>query len=1675
MAGTSSATVVIKLKVEGNTQVAAQLAKLDSKLASLQTRYNGIAGQFEGIAKSFDSHSSAMERHNKAVEDNGIHIEAWSQALRTHRDEQNQTRRDWSVSKQSLSELGKEIGKTKKELVDFDKEIKRTHNQTLISFDKELKRKREDFAALNKEIDKSTNTIDKFGKSVGSSHKKSKDNDLGNVLTRFFKPGIKFAKIFGIEFAAMTAVVGGLQAALWIGQVAVQAYRGALTGLGAAAGIALGGLSALLAAQRELNTAKLAPLLAGVGGPYTASSKMAGTVGNPKLAQFSKAVPMIVQSAAEKGQGGGAGLSSMMQTLGDIAITAKDPNKALSDLSATFLNVQKSGKFSKTELAKMGETFPALAKGIKEFQAGSKSSKFSVDEFFAAFQKGDIEALKPFIGTLDKVNDTLIGRFQSMKVDLKEQFTEMGKPLLDLFKKPLANLQREITIFIVKVGKPIQNAFERIFAGDGGSTTARVFDKIASLVITSLAKMEGFVGRIRTAIFKVRQFFDELGGKMRDSSRSWDGIFENILKPLGSEIWKTITYALEKFNQTMGKTASYGEGVGGAIREIFEVVRKLIDALSQMKIILAPIMSSLMSFIKIASGFFQMLGPIGPLLAMFGISGKLMGGGKGIFKAAEERKAKKKGGAGGAAAVAAAQGQAQQSVQAAYMGGKIGKTRKYGKMSMLAQPLTPFGFNNRFRSFSPMVSDAGRLALGLPPKGALNAMADVGAKPQLSGAGFMAQRKMTKADDQAGLAQMQMDRDAHKARMAQYRDDRRFARSINRDASRKSLQKGLGGADSVLNKFKSKFSGEAGKETGKLFAANAGPIIASYLGGLISGKGAKTSNVSQGFGGLLSGAGMGASMGGMVGSVVPGIGTALGAGIGAVAGGAMGLFKGIQGAGKERKRQKEERIQAASESSFAGVRINDIDSAVRGLNDARQALSQLDSWKQVTGDTNLDRSNVQKLKGIGAELYDRLLAPINEVLAGDTGQGSRTWGNITKLNAKQLELIETLSDGKAEQIRNLYNAVKANNFDTSDPKILEGINAYETLFGDASNKAKFDLSKSSLGFDLAKYDTIEDAGNAINNQIKTLGTVLEQQKDVLSSEDKMYIQGSQAQYRYLRDTIALYPALLESGSAWKDIQEGILKGINDQTQKLGRLKWNLNSLTGVMGITAEEAAKLATSAGYDLSNSLLGASDALNLLGYAATEITKFDSEGRATVSYVETEASRATAAGRILRDAIAPLLETERLQESADRINALGEALFDAGVQGSGVSGFVDAKAAGGPAREFLTAILASATERYQNTPGMSFVGFRGMLDTELTSMIETKKSLLAGRGVKNPEMDPAVLALEKAKADALGQLATTSIGKIMQYDAGFAVAVTTKMTDKVGEVIAEYANIGEDLADPKKQVEYATEAFIGMVPALAAQGITGLTTIDRGKDLQSTEDDKTILTAAGTARFNEVSSLILGEMGKQLDPANQKLVAGIEEAVKNISVTVTGRFSVSSNGVVTTTDIFAEGKSGKAAPPSPAGGNPFGEGGISLGDTSTSRLQRTLSRHAMFNSSLPGNRTITSSLRNFNLGSPSSDHATGAAYDLTGDNLGQYAQSVNDSGGFAEFHGSAGSRHLHVVPPQGDTASPMSGSVAGGAGATNTYNIQVVARDNATAQEVAQLVMKELSAKERSMKERA
>jgi len=159
----------------------------------------------------------------------------------------------------------------------------------------------------------------------------------------------------------------------------------------------------------------------------------------------------------------------------------------------------------------------------------------------------------------------------------------------------------------------------------------------------------------------------------------------------------------------------------------------------------------------------------------------------------------------------------------------------------------------------------------------------------------------------------------------------------------------------------------------------------------------------------------------------------------------------------------------------------------------------------------------------------------------------------------------------------------------------------------------------------------------------------------------------------------------------------------------------------------------------------------------------------------------------------------------------------------------------------------------------------------------------------------------------------------------------------------------------------------------------------------------------------------------------------------------------------------------------PKPGGNDPKSPGG----DTPSSRLARTLQRHGAYDSAVAGKRRITSSFRTDRLGSLKSDHITGNAYDLVGQNLVGYSTLVNRTGGFAEFHGSGANRHLHVVPgePVGDrvAAMPAAAVAAGAPSSSTSYSIQIVTSPGQDPNAIADAVMAKIQQKQRNMRERS
>ena len=364
----------------------------------------------------------------------------------------------------------------------------------------------------------------------------------------------------------------------------------------------------------------------------------------------------------------------------------------------------------------------------------------------------------------------------------------------------------------------------------------------------------------------------------------------------------------------------------------------------------------------------------------------------------------------------------------------------------------------------------------------------------------------------------------------------------------------------------------------------------------------------------------------------------------------------------------------------------------------------------------------------------------------------------------------------------------------------------------------------------------------------------------------------------------------------------------------------------------------------------------------------------------------------------------------------------------------------------EYMKTLPADLAAAYGGDPVKAFYELRRSVGSEKGTQFQTGGALegMAATFLNNPVFQKYMKQSEDAM---LGEAATQVGGVINQGD---------KMVDP--------ALIKQKLAsmDPAKQ-----EAFMAKISAY-----------ETTMNLPGTD-------AATRMAKSKGSEALMAELGIPLSalekiPDNVDAAATLEGASKNFQDAV-------QQYVDNTAQFFGPDAakpdwwSKEAMSEIMKGGDTSSPRGKGIGDTTASRLSQTMSRHAAMNGQLTGTRTVTSAFRTFGLGSPSSDHATGRAYDLTGQNLGAYSKLVHANGGFAEFHGNNANRHLHVVPgpgAMGDTSVPSFGrmpqSMPGQSGSAVTNNITVNGAPGQSPDAIAAAVIQKIEARERNIRER-
>jgi len=1431
-----------------------------------------------------------------------------------------------------------------------------------------------------------------YGRSLDDMSNKSRRADkdhksllgTGMAFGKMIAGLTKYVKLHALAYGGLIAVVGALKLALVAGQVTMKAWQATLRATGAAAGFAVAAIGTVLAAIRELSAAQMAPIL---GGMQSSRSTINTFYADRRFAMFDeKTMNSIIQSAAMQGKQIDAAFRNQLARFADYSLG--DP-KRLAEIQKIFQAMEKEGKVTATTYGQLQSQAPMLAKAFDEMagsqkkgEAAAKSGTVTYKKFFDAVMDGKLKALEPFNGALDTINSTLIGKLKQAFRGVKEQLSRLGEPFLDTFKRPIEILEREISLFVLKINGTLRRVFPKLFkvTNENNNMLTRSFDRLANSINQNMGKLVGFTDRVQGWGNSIGNFFGKMGDYLRRTTTGWDRLLNKILKPVGTEVLKTFNHLLEVFNKHL--TDQPLDHWSQAIEGVGNLIRRLIDGFAQLKVVMAPITTAIMGMVG-AIGRLASAPGMGILMALL-LTGKMMGrgraggagggmgmGGAGMGLAAMGMLAP---GAGGLGMLAlplmmglsgfgvgtksgAASGQAYAANRAAGAGvlpsallsGRLGSNfaanmrggMGFGTSMLLAHPSARAAYQG---GYAANFSEHARLSLRDVHAEDRRLMAN----PHLLGlrrdpimGGYVDTRTGAAVDDKEALKRA---RDMNTLR-GMHKDPVTRAQ-IRKDAEAEARRAGkVQGKEFVKN---------SAKQFGKSAGAMAATVGATMLGGYITQK-AGTNNAMAAAGGALSGAGLGASMGAAFGPY--------GMLAGALLGGGIGAFSGWRNADKLREKQKNTSIQNVRNAITGGRSFNrqsDFQAALEAAGATKQDIDKL----TVGSATNLEarKKQLEAMK--------------------KAGQGS-LMGDFLAFASKQTGQKVTFTG-------NTGRGVTAFKFDGED-----GVSSED-------NK----IENIARDFARARGYSEEAIKSAFEGKGKGKGTVgglqylagLKYQGDIeMLNED----------LKKLKET---YPDVGAATETYKSELENISK---KQTAFNENSALTASVLEGT-GVEMEQVAALFDETGRSLSETTVGLNDFNKLIGMVG-----------------DTSTRAANGAGRLGRMLLASVETDINLAESRSRLEEQIRTMLTSG----SVNASQGTILAGQTLNEIVgnaTAELAAGNVSYSQLVGTGGTD-QGMLIGQMNALLSTAKSRGADQDIINQlekSITDMTTKIEQARTDPFAR---------MQFDGKFS-------TDFEAEMNSIVADVGTKLASGGVSIEEALN-----------MGTEDLVAFMKKNGFEVTPETET-----------KLKNLLGGTIQNSATAMQQAMITGGAYAADAIRAALTGGTPPTKPGGGSGTASSAGASAAAFRKAEEADKAAAG------GDTTSSRFSRTLASHSMFNSRIPGRRSITSGVRGTNLGSLGSDHKYGRAYDLVGDNLVSYANMVNGSGGFAEFHGGVGdgSRHLHVVPPSGDSSSPA--MVGSGAGTTNYYNIEVVGSPGMDVNLLADTVMERIKRADRTNRER-
>lgn len=770
--------------------------------------------------------------------------------------------------------------------------------------------------------------------------------DMGKAIASYGKILKLVNKLSLIELPLLAAAIGGVSLAFKAGNYFVNMYRAAMSSMASAVGVAFVALTTFLAAQKEFAAVQNSPAYyqgsVNTADRFVAAGQaMSMFVENSNLAVvgakgLTSAFTKLSANAPVTGE-----TTKAFETLMNVVVgSGGDIEKGTENLATFFNAIQKGGLSGGASAAK--ELGPDFEKIIKE--AGALGIK-TKEDFLKAAVEGNLGETfeKKYAGTLDALNNTVMGRFKRAISDIKAQLTDLGGEYLGDTGNAIGRLQGIVQKTIARLAYVINGWASTGKLNDVVDFIDKGADKFIMLMNKYLGTAPGIFGFFKQTFDSIANAFDATQDWLRTFKEAGDVINRSFFGPILSGI-------VDKFETGFGNVrtliienedairgfADQIVNVLGAIAGYGNQLRTLVVNALPIFVVLGKViemffsgLGKVLSAVNTITGFLKKLGPIGKLL-------------------------------GGAISVAALYGAIIIAGRFfAVLGKMFGKNMKDYNIS--ANVVNVNGGGAPGTPGNPGTTPQGTRVSGRFGSGSLRGISTLlggygNMAMMAGGAALMGAGESAGGYDSAGGSVLKSSGTALStiagARML-----------LGDEALKKGLaRKAIGGGGRMVG-------GTLGGATAGVAAIGALSYGAgSYIGGKFNDDSVKSRGTSA-----LGGAAAGAAIGATIGSFVPIIGTGIGAALGAAIGGVTGYMK----AGKQRR---ETRKAAEALVDDYGSKINE---AIEGGNvdDLLKARQQLIVDKQKLINTNADPAYAAK----AVAKYDAEFEKLNSKITNYTG------------------------------------------------------------------------------------------------------------------------------------------------------------------------------------------------------------------------------------------------------------------------------------------------------------------------------------------------------------------------------------------------------------------------------------------------------------------------------------------------------------------------------------------------------------------------------------------------------------------------------------------------------------------------------------------------------------------